>query len=123
MALVLAVGCTAGSQPAPMCAPSSIDVQQAGASPGQAVVVTGQNFFRGCNDVGRNGHTPPMEPERGIRIELQQGSRSWTVGTVDAEADYSFEEAVEIPMDAVEGSGKIIVHGDDGPVEHHVDIL
>jgi hypothetical protein len=100
-----------------MCVPSSIDVGREGASPGEIVVVTGQDFFRGCNDIGGTGPTPQMEPEQGIRIEFQQGSRTWTLTTVDAEADYSFEEPVEIPSEAVKGAAKVVTHGDDGPVE------
>jgi hypothetical protein len=43
--------------------------------------------------------------------------------TVDAEADYSFEEPGEIPSEAVKGAAKVVAHGDDGPVEREFLIL
>jgi hypothetical protein len=76
---------------------SLITVEPSSASPGESVVVTGENFFRGCSDASGSNSTPGMDPELGIQVEFRQGSQSWPLATVDARANYSFDEVVEVP--------------------------
>jgi hypothetical protein len=120
---IITAGCTAINQPDAMCAPSLITVEPSSASPGESVVVTGENFFRGCSDVGGSKSTPEMDPELGIQVEFRQGSQSWPLATVDARANYSFDEVVEVPGTATEGPAAFVAFGDDRMVEEEFNVL
>lgn len=114
---LLVSGCTTVSQPGGLCAPSSIEVSPTSSSPGEPVVVTGKNFFRGCSDVGGSRSTDEMVADSDIRIEFHQDSQSWPLVTVDANPDYTFETVVEIPSAASRGPAMVAAVGDDETVE------
>lgn len=120
--MVLA-SCTAGNHTAPLCAPSLIEVRPVRASPGQAVVIAGQNFARGCNDLGGSHPTTAMEPEKDVRVEFRQGPRIWTLVTVHANSGYWFQEVVEIPVDAHGGPATVVAFGDDGHARAEITVL
>lgn len=114
--LVLLAGCM-GNQSGALCAASSVEVRPSGSSPGESVVVMGEHFFRGCNDIGGSPPTEEMVPARDIRIEFRQGSQSWTLATVDATSDYSFKAVVQIPSAATEGPAAVVALAPQGEVE------
>lgn len=120
---ILLGGCTAVNQPGELCVSSSIEVRPTSSPPGGTVVVTGQNFFRGCNDLGGSPAAEEMVPERGIGIEFHQGSHSWPLGRVDATSDFSFEAVMQIPTAAAAGPATFLVSSDSGTVEAQFDVL
>ncbi len=120
--LVLLVGCME-NQPGALCAASSVEVRPSSSSPGETVVVMGEDFFRGCNDLGGSPPAEEMVPDRDIEIELHQGSHSWPLATVDATADFSFKAVIQIPITAAAGPAAFVVSSDTGTVEAQFDVL
>lgn len=72
---------------------------------GAEVTATGQGWGDNCYDTG-----PPPEgegvlgrPVSDIEIVLTKGEREWVLATVDADAEYGFQERVVIPPAATPG--------------------
>lgn len=93
-------GCAA---PAPVLA-----AQPAQASPSETFRLKGKHFAGRyvCNDTGRGDsriEAPRGFPDRGIRIDFVQGTRTWALTTVDSDEDLAFDARLEVPDGAAPG--------------------
>jgi hypothetical protein len=95
------------------CAAPTITANPNSGAPGSSFVVTGQGFADACNDVIENGEAPPpAPPTKGVVITFQQQGRSWRLGTVDADASYSFSFQTAVPLDARTGEASVVTSQD-----------
>ncbi|WP_129336805.1 hypothetical protein [Cellulomonas endophytica] len=81
------------------------------------VVVVGEPFMDRCADTsstvtgpGCSGPEPPSRPDVGepqpetdIPLVLEQGDRSWELGTADADADFTVSWQVRLPGEVTPG--------------------
>lgn len=108
-ASLLASACmtsTGGSSPA--CAGPSLSVTPTHVKPGGGVNVTGNWFQEGCRDVGVNGRMQgSTRTMHNIQIILVQESRKWTLASVDAGADASFQVQLRLPTNLSAGNAVI----------------
>ena len=86
---------------------------------GQLVTVSGTRFRHGCSDVGIGGGgcgaAPRQGPDPGspltdVELTLQQGQRSWVLGTEGASAQsagFTIRWDVQIPSDAGLGPAEL----------------
>jgi hypothetical protein len=109
------------------CAAPNVAASPSQAPQGSSITISGDGYWDRCNDVitcypytpsptpGSPSPTPtqsctPTEPEQPIQnitIKFVQGDRSWTLGTVDADSNGSFELTAKVPAGAAFGSAKI----------------
>ncbi len=82
---------------------------------GEEITVSGGWFRNGCSDVYvRSGcRTRPVEEEtplRGVRLQLVQGARHWTLGAADAgdrNTRYAISWRVRVPATARPGPARL----------------
>ena len=90
------------------CAGPEIDVSPKTALASGQLTMTGRGFAAGCNDTIINGQTPPAAaPTTGIRLVFVQNGRSASLGTVDANAQYTFNSVVAVPAWARPGQASV----------------
>ncbi len=92
---------------------------------GEEVTVGGRSFVDGCRDMmtcsgvlgcSRCEYTdPPPAPMRDVELRLEQGRRSWSLGTADADDAGEATWVVNVPEDARRGPARLVV--DDYPKE------
>lgn len=89
------------------CAPPIISVSPATVAPEGTLVITGEEFFEGCDDVGevRDGETvfEELPPQTGVVVTADSGSQEWELGTVDANSDGAISLEVDLPAEMSEG--------------------
>lgn len=82
-----------------------IEAEPARGAPGEAFRVRGEAFGNACDDVG------PLldrsEPLEDVRIVFRQGSREWTLATVDADRQKSFDVRVRVPVGTETGRATV----------------
>ncbi|MDP9480781.1 MAG: hypothetical protein M3R38_34815 [Actinomycetota bacterium] len=104
--LLALAGCAlVGGHSEASCAAPMIEVEPHRAAPGEAFRVHGEAFGRGCDDVGPG--LDPSKPLQNIRLAFRQGSREWTLATVDADRQLSFDARLRVPEEA--GPGRAVV--------------
>lgn len=84
-----------------------------GLAPGDAVAVVGQYFANGCDDTGGGTGGGPgcggpeqrerVTTQRAVRLELFQGTKTWDLGTKDADATYEIRWTTTLPKDLQPG--------------------
>lgn len=78
-------------------------------APGEPVALFGQYFANGCDDTsGGPGCGGPEQRERvtaqrAVRLDLFQGTRTWDLGTKDADARYEIRWTTTLPKDLQPG--------------------
>jgi hypothetical protein len=100
------------------CAAPTLDLApQASLLRGEKVTVTGRHFRDGCNDTGvctgflgcqRCDYGPPVEPMRDVELVLRQAGRSWSLGSVDADATYVATWTFELPPNVRPGRARLV---------------
>ena len=94
------------------CVGPSITLSPTSGPAGSRVTIFGKDFLGGCNDTSLNGVIPPPPPPaKGIGFTFVQGARSWYLGKVNANKDYSFAFTVTVPRNAILGSGQFRATG------------
>ena len=89
-----------------------IEASPVQAAPKGTLRLHGEGFYGEfvCNDTGIPNPFEPSggRPTDGIRIELVQGARTWTLATVTSGKALSFDaEGLEIPTDAASGEAVV----------------
>ena len=74
-------------------------------APGQSLTVDGTYFFVGCDDEGGGSgcsgpRTERVKADRDVPLVLEQGGRSWTLGTADADDSDSYVTRWEVTLPA-----------------------
>lgn len=108
---MLALGCTSGGQGEAACAGgTALRVHPTRAEPGQMLRINGGGFAANCVD------NPSAEegPDRDVSVEFRQGSRTWRLATVAADADNLIELKLDVPSDAKPGEAGVIAAGNMG---------
>ena len=108
-------GCVPGGSSAG-CARISPDVEPSRTRPGETFVLRGAGFDGGCDDSNLPFTEDP--PQRGVRVEMRQGEKTWPLATVDAgpRPDYAIEEELRVPEDARPGKAAVVTRDDYGPM-------
>lgn len=91
------------------CVGPSLAVEPASAPAGSPVTVTGQAWAVFCADTG-NGPAPADR----VALAVVQGSRTVSLGTVQAGLDLAFREVVRLPADLAPGAAEVTGTGKDG---------
>ncbi len=117
--LVALTACTGGTSSGGVCAATTLEAQPSSAAPGAAFVVTGANFSRGCHDTGQG----QPQPDEDVRLEFQQGSHTWPLGSVAANSDLVLKKTVEVPAGAVPGPAKVVASGYFGATEDSFEVI
>jgi hypothetical protein len=88
---------------------------------GESATIAGESFVDGCRDTmtcsgilgcSRCEYTdPPPQPMRDVALRLEQGRRSWTLGTVDADDAGEVAWVIVVPEDARPGPARLVVDG------------
>lgn len=88
---------------------------------GEEVTVGGRSMVDGCRDVmtcsGVLGCSrceyadPPPAPLRNVELRLEQGGRSWSLGTADADDAGEATWVVVVPEEARRGAARLVVDG------------
>jgi len=83
---------------------------------GETFRLHGEGFSADCvdNPSAREG------PDRDVRVELRQGTKTWDLGTVSAEPDDSFEAEFGVPGDAEPGRAVVSAAGNMGEARDDV---
>ena len=96
------------------CAASlpSIQARPAQAAPGEAFRLHGEGFYGEfiCDDAGSPVISRPQggRPTDGIRVELLQGTKTWTLATVASGKDLEFDaQGLGVPADAAPGEAVV----------------
>lgn len=90
------------------CIGPGLEVSPDSVAPGDTFALEGSNFFSGCEDVIIDGE--PVDEERarqGVEIELRQGSRTWELGTVNANKYYSISTKLTVPENVKPGKATV----------------
>jgi hypothetical protein len=89
------------------------------AEPGQALRINGDGFATGCvdNPLAEEG------PDRDVRVEFRQGSRTWDLGTVAADPGNSIELRLDVPSDAKPGEAGVAAAGNMGVAKDRLLIV
>lgn len=109
-AAIVAVALVPGHAAA-SCAAPFVEVQPAVGAPGESILVEGEFFIDGCNDVGGGNACnpfpqPPEEVESAmtdVRLELRRGGTVLDAVEVDADHAGRLQADLEIPVDAEPG--------------------
>lgn len=106
----LLAGCVAGGGEAACAGSVAVEAEPARVAPGEALRLRGEGFSADCadNPSAREG------PDRGVRVELRQGPRTWDLATVSADPDDSFEVELEVPGNAKPGRAVVSAAGNMG---------
>lgn len=109
-------GCVPGGSGAG-CARISPDVEPSWARPGETFVLRGAGFGGGCDDSNLPFTEDP--PQRGVRVEMRQGKKTWPLATVDAgpRPDYAIEGEFRVPEDVWPGKAAVVTRDDYGRME------
>ncbi len=93
-------------------------------APGADVTVSGVGFHTGCDDTGQGaGCSAPASteaPMRDVELVLQQGDRSWTLGTQDAaprDERYAIIWTGQVPPEARPGPATLRAGSSGLPVQ------
>lgn len=107
------------------CVGPSLDDKHLVLTHGGEQTVTGQYFFNGCEDSVGCDDSPgcsscepsdPQSPRTDVGLRIAQHGRTWSLGTVDADADYRTSWSFELPPDVTPGRATLLPDGAQ-PVE------
>lgn len=105
-------GTVEGAQAACAASMPSVRASPAEGAPGEPFRLQGEGFYGNfvCDDTGPPVSSRPQggRPTDGIRVELLQGTKTWTLATVASGEDLEFDAGgLEVPGDAVPGEAVI----------------
>ena len=76
------------------CPSPSLEAEPARAAPGAKFRLRGSGFSSGCDEI---------RPAQGVRVTFRQGGKTWTLATVDADRNLTFDAALRVPVGAEPG--------------------
>ena len=90
----------------------SLEASRAQAAPGETFRLRGKGFYGDfiCDDTGPPVSSRPAggRPTGGIRVELLQGTKTWTLATVASDEKLEFDaEGLTVPADAAPGEAAV----------------
>ena len=71
----------------------------------------GEEFHLHGVAFARGGCEMPAEPNRGVRVELRQGSKAWELASVDVGRGSTFDVRLRVPTGARPGQAMVSVAG------------
>lgn len=125
-------GCaTASSSPPAACVgpEPTLQAKPSQVAPSESLLLRGEDFsiLGECDDTGTPGDEDiggaQFEPQRDIPIEFRQGSKTWDLGTVDADQNSNFNMKIKVPANAVPGEAIVAATGEYETVRESIAIL
>lgn len=106
----IAAGCGSigGGEAACAAMEPRVEAEPARAAPTETFVLLGEGFADYSGRGGLlQGECPRLLPDRGIRVELVQGDKTWELARIDGGEDLAFEAKLEVPADAAPGEAVV----------------
>jgi hypothetical protein len=108
----------------------AVDVTPRVVGRGEAFTISGTGFVAGCPDVtsvnactGERQTHDEFRPAEGVRLTLEQNSRRWSLGTVDADENYTVLHRAHVPSAASPGRATVFVESLGETLRTEVEIV
>ena len=101
------------------CPSPFLEAEPAQAAQGAKFRLRGNNFSSGCGENVRR-----IRPAQDVRVTFRQDGQTWTLATVDADRNLTFDARLRVPADAEPGLATVrATPRSGGPVEERFLVL
>jgi hypothetical protein len=97
-------GSVAAEAGATGCPSPSLEAEPARAAAGAKFRLRGNNFSSGCAEIGP---AQEIRPAQDVRIAFRQDGKTWTLATVDADRNLTFDAGLRVPAGAEPGRATV----------------